>query len=170
MGVLLFTDKRKLYVSGEVDDNMFMGIRHGLAVMCETSTDPITIELTTEGGCCVSAMGIVKAIRSCPADVIIEAHAFVWSAGVYILQSGDVRKMSKEATLMVHRGEEETTGDRETMRAWDKFNDKVERQMHNILCSRTQKDKLFWDREFAKGDRIFEWQEAKRHRLIDEAF
>ena len=157
---------RTIYLAGEIDGPMCLRARAWLDELADAAE--ITIVLTTEGGDCSGALGLIDAMRRHKAKITIEVMGYCWSVGAAILQGADVRKISKNSTLMLHRGSEEVEGDNQTTRAWIKHNTKQEKVFMSQLAARTGKDARFWERMFANGDLILSAVEAKKLNLIDE--
>ncbi len=68
----------------------------------EDSEDRIIIELASPGGDSYAALAYSARMRRSPLLIIVEAYGEVASAAVLVLASGDKRKMTSEAWVMVH--------------------------------------------------------------------
>lgn len=93
--------RRTIYLVGDVDSAMvgrFMASFHHL----DRTEGPIEVRLCTAGGNGEEALAIYDAVRSSNNDVLVVGTGRVNSAGVVILQAGDLRLLTPNTTFMVH--------------------------------------------------------------------
>jgi len=97
---------------GAVDEDMYKRVSKKLEYAEDVQQAiAITIELFSTGGDAHSALAIAARIRKSPLEVRITALGQVASAAVLILASGKVRRMTKEAWVMVHEDAGNHKGD-----------------------------------------------------------
>lgn len=163
----LYLPSRTLTIFGDIDEDMLYSVVKNLHVIDNHSQGPITILLTSEGGCVTSGLGIYNAIRYCKNLVRIIAVGEVSSMATVIFQAGDERLMYEDAFLMLHEGETSLTGRQGDIASWSKLYKDQEKRMLDIYTRkiknkkpRYSKDKLnkelLWDRIFT-ADEALEW-------------
>ena len=75
-------------------------------VLENTNSKPITIVVpSSNGGCRTVGLGIYDVIKNCKCKTIIKATGGVFSAASFIFQAANVREMSKNCFMLIHRGE-----------------------------------------------------------------
>lgn len=93
---------------GDVDIDMFKSLIAQLG-QASFETDRFVIRINTEGGDVYQALAIydtINLISNAGIKVDIHATGAVMSAGMIILQAGTKRLATKNATFMIHYGEE----------------------------------------------------------------
>ena len=70
------------------------------------SDEDITVLLATEGGDVSWGMQIYDALKECVSKVVIQIVGPCWSMGSIIAQAGDHIKISQNATMMIHMGQQ----------------------------------------------------------------
>lgn len=88
---------------GDVDEALADRVVRGLWVL-DLQARPITVLLSTGGGCVNAGGAIMDAIRRCDNPVTILGTGEVQSMGVYILQAGDHRLLTPRCQIMAHIG------------------------------------------------------------------
>ena len=89
----------RLYIIGDITQESYLDFTKELH---ESQSEDIIIELTSDGGCALTAMAFYDRIRSCGKNVTIEARGNVGSAAVLILAAGHIRLMSPNAWVYLH--------------------------------------------------------------------
>ncbi len=86
-----------------IDDEAATKLGAFLEAAAAAKADTVMIEIHTGGGSLDAAHEISRSIENAPLTVacIVDGHAY--SAGMYILQSCDVRVMTKRSSLMIHQ-------------------------------------------------------------------
>jgi ATP-dependent Clp protease protease subunit len=77
--------------------------------------DELHVLINSPGGVIYEALGIYNALVRHPAKVVTQNIGAAWSAAGWILQAGDERLMSENATLMIHNSQGMAFGDRHAM-------------------------------------------------------
>jgi ATP-dependent protease ClpP protease subunit len=94
--------RRKIYITGTIDEEAFLRFSKRLTVLEEQDNGPIDVELYSYGGEAYSALAFAARMRHSRCHIVVRAYGLVASAAVLILAAGDERMMSKEAWAMVH--------------------------------------------------------------------
>lgn len=90
----------------DVDENVAANVIKSLRILSNFKPDePIHIILNTQGGDTQHGLAIYDAIRMVSTPVHITVLGHCYSIGAWILQAGDVRRMSRHSSLMIHHGE-----------------------------------------------------------------
>ena len=103
----IYTPARLIELAGDIDEDSASEFIKNIRLLDHVTDQDITILLSTGGGCVTSGMQIFDAIKECNSKVIIHAVGPCWSMGSVILQAGDVRRISANATVMLHLGTSE---------------------------------------------------------------
>lgn len=104
----------------------------GLTFLEKISRDPITIQMNNPGGEWYSGIGIYNKIKCSDCYVTIIIYGCAMSMGSIILQAGDMRVVSEDATIMIHDGNDSITGEAKTVEAWAKQSFKLRKRMYEI--------------------------------------
>ncbi len=158
--------QRRLYLNGEVNEEMFKRCQNGLAVINQMKPKDITIVLSTDGGCVYEALGIHDMIKGNPFPVNIHVTGYCMSAGPIILQAGKKRTASENTQLMLHLGQESVSGEVGTVRKVQEHMKSMSRTMINILTSRAGKS-IEVERAVNETE-YFSAHDAEELGLIDE--
>jgi ATP-dependent Clp protease, protease subunit len=157
---------RKLYLSGEVNEEMFKRCQNGLAVLNQMKPKDITVVLTTDGGCVYEAFGIHDLIKGNAFPVNIHTTGYCMSAGPIILQAGKKRSASENTQFMVHLGQEMISGEVSTVRKVQEHMKLMSIRMINILTKRA--DQRTEVESAVEVTRYFNSWDAEEMGLIDE--
>jgi ATP-dependent Clp endopeptidase proteolytic subunit ClpP len=138
--------ERRLQIIGEITDKSYKKFSKKLYEL-ETSgpTEPITIELNSEGGEAIAALAYSARIRRCKTPIIIITYGQVASAAVLILASGETRLMSREAWVMVHEETDTLEGTTTDLEKKVKHMRRLENQWNKLLAEYTTTDAEHWD-------------------------
>lgn len=82
--------------------NVIKGLRILSAIRPE---EPIHIVINCQGGDTGHGLAVYDAIRMVPTQVHITVIGHCYSIAAWILQAGDVRRMSPNSSLMIHHGQ-----------------------------------------------------------------
>lgn len=86
------------------DFRMAERVIKGMHILDSLDDDPITIIMNNVGGDEYHGLGIYDAIKTAKSKTIIKVYGQAMSMGSIILQAGDKRYVSPNATIMVHLG------------------------------------------------------------------
>lgn len=95
---------RTVYLDDEIDNDSASLFIKCLRYLDKTTGD-INIILNCEGGCVTNGFAIYDAIKACQNEVVIKVYGCAMSMATIVLQAGDKRILSRNARLMVHKGE-----------------------------------------------------------------
>lgn len=103
---------RRLYIHGEITDETFSRFSKKLAKLVQASpSQPIVVELSSEGGSSYAALAIYGRIVSCPAPIHVHAYGPILSAATIILAAGTKRSVAPESWFMVHEDSGDIEGE-----------------------------------------------------------
>lgn len=135
-----------------VDAHMWSRLEKNLTILehwplAVEQESTITIVMNNPGGDTYHMLAMYDRIRACPCHVVIEAGGYVMSAASIIMQAGDMRRMHKHATMMIHHGSEEFSGHTKNFQSWAKESERIEKKMYVIYLERIrQKQPKFSER------------------------
>lgn len=128
--------------------------------------DEIQVLINSPGGVVYEALGIYNALARHPANVITHNVGAAWSAAGWILQAGDERLASENATLMIHNSQGFAMGDRRTMQKESEVLDKVDESIALTFAKRTgRKAETF--RKIMDEETWYIGNEALSEKLVD---
>ena len=129
--------RRKIYITGTIDEAAYLKFSKRLTVLEEQDGSPIEIELYSFGGEAYSALAFASRMRNCCCALHVRAHGLVASAAVLILAAGDDRRMAKEAWIMVHEDSGELEGSVTMLENAAVHARKLELQWNSLLANLT---------------------------------
>lgn len=124
---------KRLFLRGEVNEEMFARCQNGLAILNQMQPKRITIELTTDGGDVYEAFGMYDLIKNNKFPVDVHAVGYCMSAGPIILQAGKYRTATATTQFMTHAGSESVAGDAASARAAHKHHEAMGKKMAEII-------------------------------------
>lgn len=126
------------------NNSMLSRFVKGLTFLEKISREPITIQMNNPGGDWYSGMGIYNKIQCSNCYITIIVYGCAMSMGSIILQAGDNRLVSEDATLMIHDGEESISGITKTVEAWAKHATKARQRIYEIYLKgmKTKKPRM----------------------------
>jgi len=101
----IYPPGRLILLDGDINSECSAQFISNIRSLDYLGNEDITVLLKTEGGEVHEGMAIFDAIKECDSKVIVHAVGICWSMGAIILQAGDKRLISENATLMVHEGD-----------------------------------------------------------------
>lgn len=107
----IYTPARLISLSGEIDEDSAVEFIKNIRLLDHVNNRDIIVLLNTPGGSVHQGLAIFDAIKECNSKVTTHAVGPCWSMGACILQAGDYRKISANATVMIHSGEMELGAD-----------------------------------------------------------
>lgn len=131
-------ENREIYFNDQVDFEIVTRIVHNIfkwnreddiAGLEGESRKPITIHVTSEGGCVFSMWSVINAIQSSKTKVIGRGYAMVASAGAYIFLACHERYIQKDTTVLLHAGGISLSGEanaaKQTMKHFEEYDKRV---------------------------------------------
>lgn len=160
---------RKVYLTGDIDEESFKEFCERLDELETQSEDPIEVELNSIGGNALDAVAFLSRIRLSPCEVNITVFGLAGSAAVLVLAAGDYRRMTKESWVMVHEDsctlKHVTTSELEKQ---TKIARALEDQWCTLLESLTGTKKETWAALHKSGDLYIMPKECVQLGLADE--
>ncbi len=136
----VYTPGRILDLSGEINEESATDFMKGIRLLDHVGDKDITVLINTSGGDVHQGMLIFDAIKECHSNVITHAVGPCWSMGAIILQAGDERRVSNNATLMIHLGDVEYENQHPlNMERWKKEFDRISEVADNHLYEKIKK-------------------------------
>lgn len=130
--------------------------------------DELLVMINSPGGVIYEALGIYNALARFSATVITHNVGAAWSAASWILQAGDERLMSENATFMAHNAQGLAIGDRRTMTKEAEILEMLDGTMAATYAKRSgRKAETF--RKLMDEETWLDAAEALENKLIDKA-
>ena len=169
----VYTPARLIDLSGEISEESAVKFIKNIRLLDHVSDKSIKVLINTEGGDVHQGLAIIDAIRECQSEVITHAVGPCWSMGAAILQAGDKRLISQNATIMIHEGERELDkNNKANINAWNKEFDRVDDIYIDILHKKIKEKKPRYKRSnlenLLKYDKIFTAEKAIEFGLANE--
>ena len=162
-------ENRAILVAGDVEPGMANSIISQLLQLDSVSQQPIVMYINTDGGDVHQAFAIYDTMRSIRSQIITVAMGTCMSAGVILLQGGDVRTSMPHTRLMYHEPIATATAfDAETAKAFLDNYDWALSQGKGIITERASLSEEQWEEYFAgKTGMYLTAEEAKELNLLD---
>jgi ATP-dependent Clp protease protease subunit len=103
VGAGVHVPSRKIFLLGEIDRDRTASFMASFMSL-DATEGPIHVVLCSEGGGVEHGFAIYDTIKLSSNPVIIDVFGMAQSAGIFILQAGDIRRASPESRLMMHQG------------------------------------------------------------------
>lgn len=159
--------RRKIYIIGSIDYESYKTFSEQLTEYEDQDDIPIQIELSSDGGDVHAALAFSARMRLSECHLEVTAVGNVASAATLVLASGDLRKMTKEAWVMVHEEQTEFEGDVTSMERDIKHSRRLEDQWNKLLEKMTYTKAETWAK-LNKDTTYLTAEECKALGLIDE--
>lgn len=118
-------------------------------------TSHIHVYINTEGGDFFIGCAIYDLLRACKKKVITQVLGNCESAGVIMLMAGKVRLATPISQLMIHYGDEETSGTKQL-----RHNKKILQQYKSVFEGKVNVTKQTLNKWFDGSDHLFTVAEA----------
>lgn len=90
----------------DLDDKVAADVLKGLHILSSIRPEePIRILVNNQGGDTQHGLAIYDAIRNVSSPVHATVYGHCYSIAAWILQAADIRRMSKNSSMMIHHGE-----------------------------------------------------------------
>ena len=168
----IYTPARIIDCMGDIDEEKAKQFIKNIRLLDYTNDKDIVVLIGSEGGDVSWGMAMFDAIKECNSRVITHAIGPCWSMASVLLQAGDIRKMSSNATTMLHVGTEALEENHPKInRAWIKENDRIEEIIVDILLKKIKKKKPRFQRKKLKElimfDKILTAEQTIEYGLAD---
>jgi len=169
----VYTPARLIYLEGDIDKDSAGEFIRNIRLMDHVTDKDITVLINSEGGDVYQALAIIDSIKECNSRVITHAVGPCYSSAAWILQSGDLRKISSNSRIMVHIGEEGYSSDHPNIiKKWIKENERVSKTLNDMLLEKIKIKKPRFTKakidELLLFDTIFNATESIEIGLADE--
>ena len=169
----VYTPARLVYLGGSIDDDTAEIFIKNIRLLDHVSNEDITVLIDSEGGSVRSGLAIIDAIKECNSKVITHVIGCAWSMGAIIMQAGDHRKISSNATVMIHVGSDSYPEDHSmNIKRWIKDSERIGKDADDILFNRIKEKKPRFTRkkfeELLVFDTIYTAQKSLEMGLTDE--
>ena len=149
--------------------NVIMGLRILSSIRPE---EPISIIVNCQGGDTQHGFAIYDAIRMVNSPVHITVIGHCYSMAAWILQAGDIRRISRNSSLMIHDGDSTVSGRKDETKSWYKFYEEQDVMCREILLQKIREKNPGFTmaklEKMLKTDTILWPQQALELGLIDE--
>lgn len=153
----VYTPGRLLDLSGEIDEEKATKFIKGIRLLDHVGDEDIRVLINSPGGEVHQGLAIVDSIKECQSRVITHAVGAAWSMAGIILQAGDERIVSDNATLMIHIGSEGYDEDHPlNVERWQKEYKRIEKINEDILFEAIKKKHPRFTRKKLKELLIFD--------------
>lgn len=162
-----------IYLAGNISETTLDFIMKRISFLMKFRTDqemsePITINLNTYGGDAYEALGIIDYLKSLPMKINMICYSKAMSAGALLLLSGTgTRKMSENATMMLHELSSDSVGKASDIKSNTKHIKELENKISKILVEHSKKNLVYWQNNLAP-DLYLTAKQALALGLIDE--
>jgi ATP-dependent Clp protease protease subunit len=153
----VYTPARLIDLSGEITEDSAVKFIKNIRLLDHVSDKSIKILINTEGGDVHQGLAIIDAIRECQSTVVTHAVGPCWSMGAAILQAGDKRLISQNATVMIHTGKIKLDEDHpEIIKAWQKEIDRIDEIYNDIIFAKIKQKKPRFKKDKLKDLMVFD--------------
>jgi len=153
----IYTPARIIECMGDIDEEKATEFVKNIRLLDHANDKDIIVMIATEGGDVHWGMAMFDAIKECNSKVTTHAVGPCWSMGSVILQAGDVRKISANATVMIHTGTDSySEGHPKLNKKWMKENDRVEEVTVDILHKKIKEKKPRFSRQKLRDILVFD--------------
>ena len=169
----VYSPARIIDLSGEIDEDNAVEFIKNIRLLDHANDQDITVLINSEGGDVSQGMAIYDSVKECNSKVITHAVGPCYSMASIIFQAGDHRKISANATVMIHTGKEGYPEDHPlNNERWLAENKRLGKIADNILFEKIKKKKPRFQRkrfeELLVFDTIYTSEQAVEMGLADE--
>jgi ATP-dependent protease ClpP protease subunit len=144
----VYPPARLISLMGDIDEERAAQFVKNIRLLDFVNDKDITVLLSSEGGSVHYGMQIFDAIKECHSKVTVHAVGPCYSMSSVILQAADHRKISANATVMIHVGSEEYPEDHAlNVKRWIEENKRIEKETTDILYQRIKEKKNRFQRK-----------------------
>lgn len=157
------SQKRILFISGQIDEELSSAIIAQLLYLDSISTKPITLYIKSCGGYIDDGMAIYDTIMHIKSQVNTICVGKAFSMGAILLIAGEERTILKHSRVMIHQPSSGTYG---TAKEFEIDNDEIQKMkkvMFEIVKERT---KIENPEEYCRYDTWFNAEEAIKWGIV----
>lgn len=164
-------NNRVIWITGEILPTKSLEyLDSRLDVLEKARNAPITIKVNTPGGCIYESAGMAGRILASPCHITVDVGGIAMSGGLSIVAAGDLRRVSRLASLMHHQASTVVVGRTGKLRAELSQVLKEDKRRMEFLASRSRKPVEWWESVCVKGDYYITPEEAVAIGLIEEVY
>jgi ATP-dependent protease ClpP protease subunit len=153
----VYTPARLIDLSGDIDEEKAVQFIKNIRLLDHVSDKAITVLINSSGGDIHQGLAIIDAIKECHSEVTTHAVGPCYSMAVAVFQSGDYRKISSNATLMLHAGSMELSEDHpEIVDRWHKEFKRVGSIYDDIILKKIKEKKPRFREKTLKDIMLFD--------------
>lgn len=153
----VYSPARLIDLSGDIDEAKAVQFIKNIRLLDHVSDKDITVLINSSGGDIHQGLAIIDSIRECHSKVITHAVGPCYSMSVAVLQAGDERRISSNATVMLHAGSMELTEDHpEVVDRWHKEFKRVGKIYDDIILKKIQEKKPRFKEKTLKDVMVFD--------------
>jgi ATP-dependent protease ClpP protease subunit len=166
---------KTIHLSSDIDDLSLSEMDTKIRIIEKLSPEyeedkisPLNIVVTSYGGDAYTTLGIVDLLNEKPYPIHGTGRGQIMSGGAFILIACDYRKMSKNSWMMIHQTNGGFFGAFKDMAINYEHLKKLNNCVLDLLVSKSNKSKVWWENKLKEGDYYLSADEAKELELIDE--
>lgn len=162
--------RRVLFYSGEFDDGSVRDAKLKILAMLDREVDPIWLHIDSDGGEVLPGLSFFDFLMWCQSEgavinTVVTGRAY--SMAFYILQAGQYRIATTNASLMLHEPKAGAYGETARQRMQVDHYAKIESRMYNLVSIRTGQP-LTTILDWARGETWWTAEEALEDGVVDE--
>ncbi|HEY5688558.1 MAG TPA: ATP-dependent Clp protease proteolytic subunit [Yeosuana sp.] len=162
---------RIIYFTGEISSLQsleFLDAR--LTLLEKDGDDEIIIKINSPGGCIYESSGMAGRITSSPCTIITDVTGIAMSGAVSLLAVGDIRRVSKFASIMHHEARTLFIGRTGKLERDVEILKQEDHRRMQFLADYTNKPVSWWHEICKNGDYYITPEEALAIGLVDEVY
>jgi ATP-dependent Clp protease protease subunit len=144
--------ERKIYFNNEVDLTIINKAVYWILRWNEEDKDklesdkqPITIYISSNGGCVISGLALIDAIKSSKTKIVTVGIGVCASMGALLLMSGHERKCYKNTTVLLHDGSLQLSSTSKKAKQTMAYYDELEDRLEKFILENTKISKELYD-------------------------
>jgi ATP-dependent Clp protease protease subunit len=157
---------RRVFLFGEIDEDT-AGLAIKSLLMLDETEGPITIMINSPGGCVDSGWGLTDTLTGLKNEITGIVVGAAASMGSMVLQGCDIRKMTKNSSILIHNASYNLQKPGSALKTWAKFDKEEERKTIEIFAARTKLSPSRLKQLF-DAETIFNSEESLKYGLVDE--
>lgn len=150
---------------GDIDE-LSNDIIRAFKLMEKESSKPITIVVSSFGGCVYTGLRFYDLLNNSKCKIITRAEGYVMSMGTIIYLAGDERYALPNTTFMFHEVSTLGLGKLSELKNTIQESDRLENICLEIMASKTFKDKKWWTKETKHVDKFMDVETCRKLGVI----
>ena len=154
--------KNRIVEFDDIDEISSHDIIRAIKYMDKESDKPITVIVSSFGGCVYTGLRIYDVLRDCRSLIITIGEGKVMSMGTVVYLAGDERYASANTTFMFHETSSIKSGKLSELRDDVDETSRLENITLEILAERTKRSFKWWSKAIERIDRFMDVEECKK--------